>query len=174
MGTHAKGPATISQPEHLSGKLLSDWIKSNPWAMGEGLVRKFGSGELPFLFKVLSINKALSIQAHPAKEHAQKLHQASPEIYRDPNHKPEMAIAISRFEGFCGFRPYEEIRKFVLGVAELRALLGEEVVVAMNGDVADRRVALKKVFTKLMESDEGMVKEMLANLLTRIDGNTSG
>lgn len=55
-------------------------------------------GSLPFLFKVLSVAKALSIQAHPAKDHAAKLHAERPEIYKDPNHKPEMACALTDFE----------------------------------------------------------------------------
>ena len=174
MGTHAKGPALLSQCGDWSGRLLSDWIKTNRWALGEGVASKFGDDQLPFLFKVLSINKALSIQAHPAKEHAQKLHQVAPEIYRDPNHKPEMAIAVSSFEGFCGFRLYEEIRDFVLGVAELRELVGEEAARGMNGGVVDRREALRGVFTELMGSEAEQVKEKLSQLLGRVQEGTAG
>lgn len=36
---------------------------------------------LPFLFKVLSIRKALSIQAHPNKRLAEKLHERDPQNY---------------------------------------------------------------------------------------------
>ena len=174
MGTHSKGPAAISHPETLSGQLLSEWIKSNSWALGEGVTSLFGNDQLPFLFKVLSINKALSIQAHPAKEHAQKLHQTSPELYRDPNHKPELAIAVSPFEGFCGFRVYEEIRRFVLGVAELRELVGEEVCMVMSEGVVDKRTMLRRAFTSLMERDEGTVKEKLERLLGRVQSGTAG
>ena len=62
MGTHKKGPSIISFPTQYNGKLLSEWISDNQWALGEEVARQFG-GELPFLFKVLSINKSLSIQA---------------------------------------------------------------------------------------------------------------
>ena len=35
---------------------------------------------------------------------AKKLHAERPDVYKDPNHKPEMAIALTKFEGLCGFR----------------------------------------------------------------------
>ena len=52
---------------------------------------------------MLSIAKPLSIQAHPDKELAGALHKARPNVYRDANHKPEMALAITKFEAICGF-----------------------------------------------------------------------
>ena len=55
-------------------------------------------GDLPFLFKVLSVRTALSIQAHPTKEVAAALHDRDPAHYPDNNHKPEMAIALTEFE----------------------------------------------------------------------------
>lgn len=47
--------------------------------------------------------KALSIQAHPDKELAKNLHKRHPNLYKDDNHKPEMALAITQFEALCGF-----------------------------------------------------------------------
>lgn len=52
---------------------------------------------------MLSVAKALSIQAHPDKKLAQFLHSTQPHIYKDPNHKPEMALALTPFEAICGF-----------------------------------------------------------------------
>ncbi len=40
---------------------LEKWIKDHPSALGDGVLKRFG-GLLPFLFKVLSVNKGLSIQ----------------------------------------------------------------------------------------------------------------
>ena len=57
---------------------------------------------MPFLFKVLSAGKALSIQAHPDKSLAEKLHTDNPGAYGDDNHKPEMAIALTPFEALSG------------------------------------------------------------------------
>jgi len=48
--------------------------------MSADITKKYG-GKLPFLFKVLSINKALSIQAHPNKKLAEKLHSKDPKNY---------------------------------------------------------------------------------------------
>ena len=72
--------------------------------------------------QVLSIQKALSIQAHPTKDHGKILHQDAPDKYPDPNHKPEMAIALTPFEAMCGFRPAEEIVGFFENMAELKAV----------------------------------------------------
>lgn len=49
------------------------------------------------------MGKALSIQAHPDKELARTLHKLLPDVYKDGNHKPEMALAITHFEALCGF-----------------------------------------------------------------------
>lgn len=57
--------------------------------MGQEITQRYG-GKLPFLFKVLSINKALSIQAHPNKKLAEQLHA------RDPRNYPGMRAPTSR------------------------------------------------------------------------------
>lgn len=89
MGTHPNGPSKVLGGENEM--FLSDWIDANLDVLGPTVKETF-DGKLPFLFKVLSVNKALSIQAHPNKSHATVLHKERPEIYKDPNHKPEMAI----------------------------------------------------------------------------------
>lgn len=62
MGTHPKGPSLIEP----NGESLADWITSHPDSLGTNVA--FSSCcQLPFLFKVLSVNIALSIQVHPDK-----------------------------------------------------------------------------------------------------------
>lgn len=80
MGTHVSSPSTVA----TSGDLLSDYLKQNENGIGERVVNRFSvsGGVLPFLFKVLSIEKALSIQTHPDKATAEKLHAEQPHIYR--------------------------------------------------------------------------------------------
>lgn len=56
-----------------------------------------------FCNQVLSVAKALSIQAHPDQELAKALHKSMPNYYKDDNHKPEMALAITHFQALCGF-----------------------------------------------------------------------
>ena len=89
MGTHPNGPSMVIADQ--GEMLLSDWIATDRSVMGDKVNSTFG-GSLPFLFKVLSVNKSLSIQAHPNKSHAEQLHASRPDVYKDPNHKPEMAI----------------------------------------------------------------------------------
>ncbi len=71
MGTHQKGPCTVYG---TAGKIsLAEKLQSRPEALGDKLktaIYKENSEsgvQLPFLFKVLSVNKALSIQSHPTK-----------------------------------------------------------------------------------------------------------
>jgi mannose-6-phosphate isomerase len=75
---------------------ISDLFKKNPaFFQGKKYVEAFGeSGNLTYLFKVLSVRTALSIQAHPNQPLAKKLHESFPDKYKDPNHKPEIAIAL--------------------------------------------------------------------------------
>ena len=46
-------------------------------------------------------------------------------MYKDSNHKPEMAIAITDFEALCGFVPHQELTEALKSVPELRALIGD-------------------------------------------------
>ena len=55
-------------------------VQDNEALMSSEISRKYG-GKLPFLFKVLSIRKALSIQAHPNKKLAEQLHARDPKNY---------------------------------------------------------------------------------------------
>ena len=173
MGTHKKGAAFISRPQSAHGQLLSDWLKSNPSALGQDVLTEFG-GQLPFLLKVLSINKALSIQAHPTKSHAEQLHASAPDKYPDPNHKPELAIAVSEFMGFCGFRPFNEIQGFVLSVPELGKVVGREASEVMTcfperGSGEDKKAALKAAFSGLMGCSGDVIEEELSRLISRLE-----
>jgi mannose-6-phosphate isomerase len=98
---------------------LGEWIRRDPAAvLGEAVMRRFGA-ELPFLFKVLAPVQALSIQTHPDAEQARAgferentagLALDDPQRnYRDPNPKPELICALTRFEVLCGFRRVGEI-----------------------------------------------------------------
>lgn len=63
MGTHQNGPSHLKNME-IS---LQKYIQENTNILGSNIeTQNFGT-DLPFLFKVLSINKALSIQVHPDK-----------------------------------------------------------------------------------------------------------
>merc|ERR1719499_1884386 len=143
MGTHHKAPAKTE-----GGKLLSEVINQ----------------ELPYLFKVLSVNKALSIQAHPTKKLAEQLHTERPDVYKDPNHKPEMTIALTPFEAMCGFRPSGEIAAHMKTYPEISNLIGEQLVstftkVADSGEEESIKSALKDLFSAVMKADAAKVAE---------------
>ena len=53
------------------------------------------------LFGPVSAGKALSIQCHPDKANAERLHREDPAHYPDDNHKPELAVALTPFEAMC-------------------------------------------------------------------------
>jgi len=68
---------------------------------------------LPYLFKVLPIDKPLSVQSHPDKFTAIMLHKSNPKEYHDSNHKLEMCLALTTFECLIGFKEAGEIIKML-------------------------------------------------------------
>ena len=66
MGTHPSGPSIAMDTNGQMGPPLSQVLLENPSYLGDKIKEMFGLN-LPFLFKVLSVNTALSIQAHPNK-----------------------------------------------------------------------------------------------------------
>jgi mannose-6-phosphate isomerase len=106
MGTYP----TLPSYDARSSRPLQEILNENPeLLMGKTVLDKFGV-DLPFLPKVLSIAKALPLQMHPNIGLAKKLHQHDPEKFTDENHKPEIAVALSDFEAFVGFKPTAQIQ----------------------------------------------------------------
>lgn len=105
--------------------LLSAWLAKNPTAVGI-VPPSYAPNDLPFLFKVLSVRTALSIQAHPDKKLAAELHTTHPNIYKDPNHKPEMTVALTPFEALYGFRLLSEVQANCDKYPEFQAVIGTE------------------------------------------------
>ncbi|KAG8627504.1 hypothetical protein KVT40_004987 [Elsinoe batatas] len=110
MGTYPELPSYVLS----TGQNLQDVIDRNKdQLIGEAVLEKFGHSNLPFLPKVLSIAKALPLQLHPNKEMAAELHKKDPSNFTDPNHKPEIALALTDFEAFAGFKPLEKIHQLL-------------------------------------------------------------
>lgn len=87
MGTHPSLPSKDLETQ----RTLLDLVQDNQALLSTEISDRYGS-RLPFLFKVLSIRQALSIQAHPNKKLAEQLHQ------RDPQNYPGMCES-ARVEG---------------------------------------------------------------------------
>lgn len=141
MGTHPKGQSYILDQDKCS-------------------LKSYLNRDLPYLFKVLSVETALSIQAHPNKEHAKILHQSNPKEYPDDNHKPEMAIALTKFECLCAFRPYEEINRFLQQYEQLQILCGKELCEQFaTAQENERKSLLKKLYSNLMQSSSTVISK---------------
>lgn len=172
MGTHPSNPSKDVD----TGRSLLDLIDVNEGLLSSTVKARYGS-KLPFLFKVLSINKALSIQAHPNKKLAEQLHARDPKNYPDDNHKPEMTIAVTEFEGLCGFRPLGEISHFLSAVPALRELVGEDDAKSFIGTVrgqegddssestTQNKRALQSIFAALMKSSPESVADAAKKLV---------
>lgn len=109
LGTHPSGEAQLA-----NGPLtLAQWVAAQPQVLGEETQKAFGA-QLPFLLKVLSAGKPLSLQAHPSRKQAQEGYAAedaagiaidSPtRTFRDSWPKPETIVALSPFDALVGFR----------------------------------------------------------------------
>jgi len=153
MGTHPKGQSFLVNPTEKS-------------------LKEYLGKDLPFLFKVLSVRTALSIQAHPNKEHARILHQQNPKEYPDDNHKPEMAVALTKFECLCAFRPYEEINRFLQQYEQLQILCDKKScqkfadAIASKAHSSTQQTLLKEIYSNLMQSSPAMIAQCVdAHLL---------
>ena len=173
MGTHPSNPSKDVDTQ----RTLLDLVQDNQALMSPEISKRY-SEKLPFLFKVLSIRKALSIQAHPNKKLAEQLHAKDSKNYPDDNHKPEMTIAVTPFDGLCGFRPLKEISHFLSTVPSLRKLIGESTAkdfeTAVSGkdtsdsekDVASNKKALQTAFSTLMKTDKSTIAAAAKELVT--------
>jgi mannose-6-phosphate isomerase len=158
-------------PEHYLGSILQKWPHAR---------------DVPFLFKILSIGKALPLQAHPDKDLGAALNKRNPTEFVDANHKPEIAVAIAgevdpiganyaengpiAFTGFCGFRPLERIAHSLRNVRELREAVADDE--AVNAFLASpTKEGLKKVYGALLTNGKEhpeRVKELVEKLVDRV------
>ncbi len=107
-GAHPAAPSSVD------GTPLNVLIERDPAGMlGAASVARFGP-TLPYLLKVLAVEKPLSLQVHPTTAQARSGFAAEEargipiddgtRTYKDPFHKPEMVCALTDFHGLCGFR----------------------------------------------------------------------
>ncbi|EPT00566.1 hypothetical protein FOMPIDRAFT_20241, partial [Fomitopsis schrenkii] len=203
MGTHPNGPSTLYDAPDTS---LRSIITSNPSAHlppcsraeteskvpvpGTHSESPTGGGggtprHLPFLFKILSIQKALPLKAHPDKDLGARMREQHPDLASDACHKPEIAVAIGpplqdaregeSFTGFVGFRPLKDIAQSLRDIPELRQAVGNESAVGtfVKGPTQE---GLKRVWGALLEKGpSGKVKPFVEKLAERVrSGDTEG
>ncbi|EHU5001857.1 mannose-6-phosphate isomerase, class I [Vibrio vulnificus] len=169
MGTHPNGCSKLAH----TGMLLSDFIQSDPAnVLGDYTVERFG--DLPFLFKVLSAEKPLSIQVHPSREKAIEGYQKenlqglqltdSSRNYKDDNHKPELVYALTFYKAMNGFRTIEEIVSlFDQAKVETLRLDLEKLILQPTS------TGLKAFFDVVMNLSAERKQRALAELLQAVD-----
>lgn len=121
IGAHPGAPALLEREQGLT--TLHRVIAADPeQELGVACASRF-DGRLPFLLKVLAVEKALSIQVHPDRAQAQEgwsREDAASIPLRDPARnykddwpKPEAVLALTEFEALAGFRSAEEAARIV-------------------------------------------------------------
>lgn len=94
----------------------------------------------------------------------------------DDNHKPEMAIAVTAFDGFCGFRPLAEIVSFLNSTPQLHTLLGKAsntFISAVSSStsatdesaISSNKQALKGLFEALITQPADRVEPLAKKLV---------
>ena len=93
---------------------LSALIEAEPERLlGDDVIWRFGR-RLPFLLKLIAPEQPLSLQVHPSQAQAAEGYAREDEAgialdhparnYKDTNHKPEMVLALTRFQAVAGFQ----------------------------------------------------------------------
>ncbi|ENL1284335.1 mannose-6-phosphate isomerase, class I [Vibrio parahaemolyticus] len=178
MGTHPNGCSEVQIEQNTLP--LSELIKQNqPAYLSAETAAKFG--DLPFLFKILAAEHALSIQVHPSKQDAEIGFEkeqsagiplnASHRNYKDPNHKPELVYALTSYQAMNGFRSYAEIiEAFSLcDIDELRAPLDAFKHEANSQGLRDFFV---HILTMEGETKERALKQLLAHASRQSEQST--
>ena len=163
-GDHINGPSYIPDLQQN----LRELIDSEPEnILGGHCIRRYGT-HLPFLFKILSVGSALSIQAHPDPDLAQVLHEKDPEHYRDPFPKPEIGIALSDVELLYGFQNPDVIKATLREVPEFAILLAprdpDYYISASSSDA----VFLENIYTAVMTASPEQVTQASTALFSRL------
>ncbi|WP_194926715.1 mannose-6-phosphate isomerase, class I [Catenulispora pinisilvae] len=140
MGAHPTAPSRIDGGEAT----LLDFVSADPVGMlGPQVAARF-KNRLPFLLKVLSAAKALSIQTHPTRAQAEAGYAAEQERglpagdpdrnYADDWPKPEILMALTAFEALAGCRSAEDAERVLAAVVAL----GAQALEPVRAELADK------------------------------------
>lgn len=171
MGDHPLGSSIAIDKTHQPIK-LDKLIENSPLAtLGEATFKTFAG--LPFLFKILSASKALSIQVHPTqasaklgfeKENQFGIALNSPNRnYKDANHKPELIYALTPFKAMRSFRPIAQI----VALFEQLALpsLSEQVAQLKNSPCPEQlKCFFQFLLTLAGDNKQTVISELLSSI----------
>ncbi len=148
--------------------------------LGPSAAAHFG-GRLPYLFKILDVAKMLSIQAHPTKTQAKEGFarenaagiglQAKERNYKDDNHKPELAVALTELWMLHGFRPLEQIAETLQIVPELHSIMPDfaAALAEAGKDRQARQTLLRDLYSRAMTMPQERVDLLIEGLLGRLN-----
>ncbi|EPS99550.1 hypothetical protein FOMPIDRAFT_1030878 [Fomitopsis schrenkii] len=158
MGTHPSGTSYVARTYNT----LASYLSAHPKLMGEKVVSCFRGagteeGNLPFLFK-----------RRPDQKMAEALHKEQTDVYKDANHKPEMALALTPFTAMCGFLPPFGSRNFSALI--LPPITKKFLSAASSADPTspEAQTALKDLFSSLI-TVEATSEARLADLVSRYE-----
>jgi mannose-6-phosphate isomerase len=168
MGAHPSAPSGLErggQPTTLNAVIAADPDRE----LGPQCVARFGP-RLPFLLKVLSADRALSIQVHPSRAQAEAGFRAENERglppgdpsrnYSDDWPKPELLCALTPFELVAGLRT-------PAGAAGILRALAVEPLRPLAARLEDEPTAqaLGEVFGSVLDWPEAGRAELVAEVL---------
>ncbi|UPK75073.1 mannose-6-phosphate isomerase, class I [Nocardioidaceae bacterium SCSIO 66511] len=174
IGAHPEFPSGLVDSEHdLFGLIASD-----PSSVLGTQVRAAFGDRLPYLMKVLAVERPLSLQVHPDDAQASAGFAADRDVpdaervYKDPNHKAELVYAVTPFEALCGFRPVSAARDTFLELAHRMPGVREFAQLAHQLDVPDDATALRAVCRQIVGLAPDEI-EVLADCLPGAAANSA-
>lgn len=177
----ASGPESAPRTDATGAGQLRDLVASDPYRfLGEEVVRRFGP-ELPYLLKIIAPATPLSLQVHPSAQQAAlgwvREERAGIPVddpqrtYRDSNHKPELVLALSRFEAVSGFRTPRRALEVLAGLGT--PLVEKTIERVRHGSSAQgMRSAFEYVLLGARDRDAD-VTEVVERIADRLAAGTS-
>jgi mannose-6-phosphate isomerase len=169
MGAHPSAPSGLQRGGTRT--TLDAVVAADPAGeLGSEIAARFG-GRLPFLLKVLAIEKALSIQVHPSRPQAEAGYRGETERglapgdktrnYVDDWPKPELLCALTTVEALAGMRTAQDAAELLrtLDVAALAPLAAS--LAAADGPAA-LSAALAEILTWPAESRADVIAAVAA------------
>lgn len=167
MGTHPGAPSIVSGSEQS----LENFLKNNLNFFSAEHLKMFND-ELPFLFKVLAIEKPLSIQCHPdyreariGFENEREFRKNNPKSlwnYKDSNRKAEVIYALSDITAMCGFLSDDEI------IENLKTYIpnGFETFILplLRNEENKAKVIFKYIYTVDVNTLSTLINELIKNV----------
>lgn len=164
LGDHPVMPSQVVHGgEHLP---LDQFLTREPQVLGQAVDN---AGGLPYLLKILSAARPLSIQVHPSQEQAEQGYAreqaagvpltAKNRSYRDANHKPELLVALTPMYALAGFRSLDSLAAVMASLPELAELLPQ---------VDGTRNGLRGLLSAYFALPTERVSNALQQLLTRL------